>query len=177
MTIGNRWHDRQLSEGMTVWVSILTQKMHDCLFFSWLVSSGTADLTALVKGSVSTTMSEDQDISIKPEIQKIKIKRDGPAHPSNKKQQDIGDSMTIGNRWHDRQLSEGMTLWVPISILKMHDCLFVGWLDNLETAGMTVGIRDGGSAHNSTRQDVVNERITALENITQHEFRISNYQE
>ena len=59
----------------------------------------------------------------------------------------------------------------------MHDCLFVGWADNLENAGMTVGIRAGGSAHNATRQDVVNERITVLENITQHEFRISNYQE
>ena len=70
-----------------------------------------------------------------------------------------------------------MIAWVPISTLKIHDSLFVGWLDNLETAGMTVGIRDGGSAHNSTRQDVVNERITVLENITQHEFRISNYQE
>ena len=73
MTIGNRWRDRQLSEGMTVWVPISTLKMHDCLLISWLDSLQTAGMTALVKGSVSTTMSEDQDISIKPEIQKIKI--------------------------------------------------------------------------------------------------------
>ena len=146
--------------------------MHDCLFISWLDSLETAGMTALVEGGVSTLTSEDQDIST-PNSQDITRQT---STSLNKKPQDVGDSMTIRNSWHDRLLSDDMLAWAPIPLLNMHDCLFVGWLDNFERAGMTAGIRDGGSARTSTMQDVVNERITALENISQHKFRISNSQ-